>query len=142
MKTSSKIPMIFTTVLLSMAFGCLGGCSQQIDFQKSAKVPAATISATVSRDGNNNYKLDIKVENLAKPEALTPPKKVYVVWVRHAKGYQNIGQILLDRKLKGSLSSVTPYKPMSVMITAENSSSVLTPGNMTVLESKNITELP
>lgn len=92
----------------------------------------------MKKDDNKNYRLSIDVENLAEPNRLPQPKNVYVVWADTPNGVQNLGQLKVDKgflsgKLKGSLETVTPYKPSRIFITGEDAASVSYPGNYTVL---------
>lgn len=131
----SNILSISSLVLFIVTLACFASCSPKVEFKKSAVVPGALIEARIGQDANDNYTVEVEVQNLAAPEALTPSKKAYVVWVEHQYGYQNIGQIKLNKNQDGSLESTTPFKPKSIVITAENEVAVVTPGSVKVLES-------
>ena len=120
----------------------LGSCATKTKFQTSTVVPAASGEVKVKRDNNNNYKIEIDVENLAEPNRLPQPQNVYVVWAETPQGVQNLGQLktstgLFSSKLKASLEAVSPYKPTRVFVTAEGGPSVTTPGYYTVLNTTN-----
>lgn len=93
----------------------------------------------MKKDNNNNYKLEVSITNLAPPERLQPPRSTYVVWINTKEnGIQNIGQLNSENKffskaLKASLTTVTPYKPTRVFITAEDNAAIQYPGNPVVL---------
>lgn len=131
----SKSFYILSLAIFVSTFAVFASCSQKIAFKKSTVVPGASIEAKVGQDANENYIVELEIENLAAPQALTPSKKVYVAWVEHQYGYQNIGQIKLNKNQGGSLKSTTPFKPKSIIVTAENEAIVVTPGTVTVLES-------
>jgi hypothetical protein len=116
----------------------LGGCSQKIAFNKSTIVPAAELNVKISQDKNDNYKIEMEVENLALPQDLTPAKNIYVVWITSINGSFNVGQLLLDKNLEGTLSAITPYKPSSILITAEEDPKATFPGIQVVLTSETI----
>jgi hypothetical protein len=116
----------------------LAGCSQKIAFKKSRVVPAAELNVKINQDKNGNYTIDLNVENLAQPQDLTPGKKTYIVWTVTSKGNFNIGQLVIDKNLKGTLSATTPYKPSSIIITAEEDPLATFPGIQVVLTSEEI----
>lgn len=134
----------YVASLLALCFAAfiVTSCATNAKFQTSTVVPAAEGNVKVKKDGNNNYRIEVEVENLAEPNRLPQPQNVYVVWADTPQGPQNLGQLkmssgLLSSKLKASLESVTPYKPMRVFITAENSPTVTTPGYYTILNTSN-----
>ncbi|HTL08587.1 MAG TPA: hypothetical protein VL307_10035 [Chitinophagaceae bacterium] len=102
-------------------------------------MPAADGSIKVKHDNNGNYSINVNVIHLAAPEQLTPAKKTYVVWVNTKEhGQKNLGKLaihtgLFSKSLKGSLQTVTPYKPESIYITAEDEGNRTYPGPQVVL---------
>ena len=120
----------------------LASCSRKMTFETSRVVPAAKGSVTIKKEKNNNYQVNVKTTNLAKPENLTPPKNVYVVWMRtEDNNVRNIGKIesssgIFSKALKGDLKATATSKPISVFITAENDGNVQYPGNQVVLQTK------
>lgn len=120
-------------------------CATKAKFLTSTVVPAATGEVKVKKDGNNNYKIEVDVENLAEPSRLPQPQNVYVVWAETLQGLQNLGQLktssgLLSSKMKASLETITPYKPTRVFITAEGAPNVTTPGYYTVLNTSGLNQ--
>jgi hypothetical protein len=136
---STKILLVITT--LALAF-YLSSCAKKIVFQPSVSVPAATGKVKIKKDGNNNYSINLDIQNLAEANRLTPPQNVYLVWIMTKEsGIKNIGQIksgtgLFSGKLKASLEAVSPYKPTRVFITAERNNDILYPGNQEVLTTR------
>jgi hypothetical protein len=102
-------------------------------------VPGAEGTVKAKKDKNGNYYIGITIENLAKPNQLTPSKKTYVAWIEtQEKGVKNIGQInssssFLSKTKKASISTVSPYKPMRIFISAEDDGGIEEPGTMIVL---------
>ncbi len=121
---------IFFLATIFIAALTLSSCAKKMTFGTSSVVPAAEGSVKVKSDKNNNTTIDLKVERLADPKRLNPPKATYVVWMETASnGTQNIGSLntssgLLSGKLKSSLKTVTPYKPTGFFITAEDDKDV------------------
>ena len=130
--------------MLIIAFACfsMASCAKKIIFQTSAVVPAATGKVKIKKDDNKNYSIDIKLENLAPANRLSPPRNLYVVWVStQDNGVKNIGQIapsssFLSGKVKASLRSVSPFKPTRIFITAEDNKDNLYPGSQEVLTTR------
>lgn len=101
----------------------------------SDSVPAAsgTVKAQKNSD-NGNTKLDIKVQNLARPSSLSPSENVYIVWIRPHDGTAvKKGAIGLNNNLDGELKVVTVSKNFDVLVTGEQSPSVTEPTGPEVL---------
>jgi len=99
-------------------------------------VPAASGTVHAQRDKQNgNTKLDIKVNNLARPSSLTPPATTYIAWVRPNGGDAvKQGSLGVDKKdLDGELHIVTVAKDFDLFITPEQSSTVTVPSGTEVL---------
>jgi hypothetical protein len=129
---------IYKSLYLFLIAIFLNGCTQDIGVKKSRVVPAADLTVEIDQDRNGNYIIDLNVENLATPEDLTPAKSAYVVWVVSEKGSFNMGQILVNKNLKGSLKTVTPFRPSSIKITAEDDPLTIFPSAPVVLRSEEI----
>jgi hypothetical protein len=118
-------------------------CStQKIPFSTSTVVPAANGTVKVKKDRNNNYLIDVSITNLADPERLTPPRKVYLAWMEtEDNGTKNIGQLnsssgLFSKTLKASLTTVSTFKPTKIFITAEDDSKIESPGSQVVITTR------
>ena len=99
-------------------------------------VPAASGTVHAQHDKQNgNTKLDIKVNNLARPSSLTPPATTYIAWVRPNGGDAvKEGSLGVDKKdLNGELHIVTVAKDFDVFITPEQSSTVTMPSVTEIL---------
>ncbi len=116
------------------------GCSKKLNFSTSSIVPAAEGTVKYKKDNNNNYEITAKVMHLADPKKLSPSKDHYILWMEtEQNGRKNLGQIesstgWFSSARKATLKSVTPFKPTSFFITAENDVTVSYPGNMVVLK--------
>lgn len=137
-----KTTKILNLTILSLFIILLSSCSTKLNFLNSSVVPAAQGAAKVSRDGNNNYELNINVTNLAEPSRLQPKKALYVVWlVTKDNVTKNIGQLksssgFFSSTLEGNLTTVSPFKPEYVFITAEDSAAILYPVGTVILTTK------
>jgi hypothetical protein len=135
-KTTKSIFSIAITFFLVFS---LASCSKKISFQTSSVVPSAEGSVKVKKDNNNNYSIDLDVIRLADPKRLEPSKSTYVVWIETAEnGSKNIGSLntsssLFSKTLKSSLKTVSPFKPVSLFITAEDNADIQYPGSQVVL---------
>lgn len=140
MTTTKKISF---TIAAAMMLFIFSSCSKKISFQTSTVVPAATGTVKVNKDGNNNYKINISISNLAEPKKLQPEKSTYVVWMETgSNGTQNLGQInsstgFLSSKLKASFEAISSFKPTKIFITAENDAAIQYPGMQVVLSTEN-----
>ena len=137
--TQKTTKFIFSLVIIFFLVFSLASCSKKIAFQKSNVVPSAEGSVKVKKDNNNNYSIDLNVIRLANPKRLEPSKSKYVVWIETAEnGSKNIGSLntsssLFSKTLKSSLKTVSPFKPVSLFITAEDNVDIQYPGSQVVL---------
>ena len=140
MSVTKNSPNIFTVLFAFSFLFFLSSCAQKLSFATSQVVPAAKGSVKIKSDKNNNNSVSLSVRNLADPNRLTPPKKVYVVWMETAaNGTKNIGSLntsggLFSRSGKSSINTVTPFKPVSFFITAEDDATLRYPSGTTVLK--------
>ena len=95
--------------------------AEQAKLTNTAIAPAASGVVNHSRDRNGNTEVELKVEHLAKPEALTPSKSRYVVWVQPRGGSaSNVGTLQVNDDLSGSLEFTTPHRSFDLIVTAED----------------------
>lgn len=134
MKKNYHISKILGLLLTTFVLIAFTSCSKKLTFSNSSVVPAAVGSVKVKTDSNKNNVIEVDVDNLAPASKLTPPKKTYVVWMRtENKETINLGQLVIDTNflsssLKGSLKTVSPYKPDYIFITAEDEGNAEYPG--------------
>lgn len=140
-KTKQSLTLITAKKTLFLLFIALifQSCSTSYQFATSPVVPAAEGTVKVKKDDNNNYSVRIKLERLAEPSRLSPPKALYIVWMTTEQGDPvNIGQITTSKSffssiLESSLTTVVTQKPTGFFITAENESAITYPDGVTVL---------
>ncbi len=139
-----KIQLIVRFTIFFISFFALAHLSsfaqkKVVSFNNSTVVPGAEGKVKVKKDKNNNFDIEIDIENLADSKKLTPAKKTYVVWIETVeKGVKNIGQInssssMFSKTKKASISTVSPHKPVRIFITAEDDGSIEEPGTTIVL---------
>lgn len=139
--------MNLSTLMLATAIVILStSCARTIRFDRSQVVPAAEGKVLLKEDKNDNYSLNIKVSNLAKPENLEPPRSVYVVWLETPQNEtKNLGQLkstspLFTKALKASMKTVSTFRPGRIFITAEDNATLQYPSNQPVLTTGTILE--
>jgi hypothetical protein len=140
---SAKINYLAKDLVMGMLaitmFFSMTSCSKKISFLTSNVVPAARGTVNVKSDDNNNHVIKLDIINLAEPDRLQPPKKMYMVWmVTDQDVTKNIGQIktstgTFSKTLKASFETVTTFKPVKIFITAEDDSDIQSPGWEVVL---------
>jgi hypothetical protein len=119
-------------------------CARKIAFQSSPAVPAARGDVKVKKDNNNNYSIQISLNDLAEPKRLTHSKSTYVVWMESADNVtKNIGQInsstgFLSSKLKASFETVSSTKPTKIFLTAEDDAGIQFPGMQLILTTNDL----
>ena len=127
-----RFPRIFSMAIFSLIL--ISSCTQKISFLTSSVVPAARGTVKVKMDDNKNHTIQIALVNLAEPERLSPPKKMYMVWMETDQGEtKNIGRIMTDsgtfsKTLKADFKTVTSFTPVKIFITAEEDANVQSPG--------------
>lgn len=128
-----KTTYAFLPVVLILLL--LGSCTPKMNFTTSSVVPAATGSAKVKKDKNNNYVVSVNVMNLAPPERLNPPQQVYVVWSELAQNsVKKLGLLKpSSNALKASLTAPAVSKPVRVFVTAEREADIQYPAGAEVL---------
>jgi hypothetical protein len=132
-----KLMQIISSILLVMWVA--SSCTPKLTFLTSSVVPAARGTVKVKMDGNKNHTIDISLTNLAEPQRLNPPKKLYMVWMETDKGIvQNLGQIITDtgtfsKTLKADFKAVSTFTPVKIFITAEDDVNTQTPAWEVVL---------
>ncbi|MFO7868733.1 MAG: hypothetical protein R6U95_05490 [Bacteroidales bacterium] len=129
--------MVYLGILFMVAV--FSSCATKADFLSSSVVPAAKGTVIVKEDDNKNYQIKVDVTNLANSKDLSPPRNVYVLWMRTNKDeIKNLGQIVsstssISNKLKASFETVSFDKPIKIFITAENEADVQFPDSEMVL---------
>lgn len=133
-----KILQLTTICLVIITFA---SCAQKFTFPVSPIVPSAEAEVKVKKDNNENYDIDLNVKHLNKPDRLSPPKAMYVVWMETSTGTRNLGQLkssssLLSSTYKANLKTVSSQKPLRFLITAEDNADNKEPGSQVILETR------
>jgi hypothetical protein len=116
--------VIFTCMVVIL----MASCASTTKFPVSQLVPAAEITAKVTKENQNTFLVAINANDLANAQRLTPPKSVYVVWVvTRENNIKNVGLLNVENSQHASLKTVTPFEPFEVFITAENEGAISYP---------------
>ncbi|MBC7418470.1 MAG: hypothetical protein H7325_09970 [Pedobacter sp.] len=135
---TAKQNSIFLFILLLVGT-TFSSCSNKVMFNTSRVVPAAQGYAKVTKDDNGNKLISIEIMRLTQPTRLQPSRSVYVVWMETKdNGLKNIGQLrtgsgFFSSTLKSSFTTITPFVPKMIFITAENNADITRPTGDTVL---------
>lgn len=123
------------TVLLAFLFlTTLALAAKKFPMTAATIVPGARGVVDIDKDKNGNTRVNMDVQFLAKPESLTPPASVYIVWLQEKDGSpDNQGQLRVDKKLKANFKTVTPAKSFDLFVTAERDSAIKSPTGAEVL---------
>ncbi len=116
-------------------------CNTKVEFPVSEVVPSAEATAVISKDKNDNFLVELDINNLTKPERLSPKRKFYVLWAETAQGSVNLGQIKVKEStfsssLYAEIEASLPLKPTRLVISAENELNRNSPSTFTILETK------
>jgi hypothetical protein len=127
-RTPAQLVALLAVALLNSA------CGHKVKLNPAPSVPAATATAELTHDSNGNTVVDLKVNHLAKPENLTPPRSVYIVWIQPRGGTPiKQGQLQVNSNLEAEFKSPTTYKSFDIFVTAEDSALVTQPTGQEVL---------
>jgi hypothetical protein len=134
-------PLILFIIIVIMVMSA-SSCARRMTFTTSRIVPSAEGRVKIKKDKNDNYAIELKVRHLPDSKRLDPPRKTYIVWMETVRnGTRNIGNLntssgLFSKTLKSSLNTVSPYKPVSFFITAENTEGITYPNGEVVLRTE------
>ena len=126
-------------LIVSLFIVLLSSCSKTLRFNISPVTPAAIGTAKLGTDDNKNQTVTINIKNLVDPSRLTPPKKIYVVWMQTKNsGVKSLGSLIstegyFTSTRTASFTSVIRDEPVRFYITAEDNAQVTGPGAVTVL---------
>jgi len=120
----------------------LGGCSsmtkeQTWSMNTTDRIPSAEGKVKVKAEKDGNTRVKVEVAHLAQPSSVFEQAQIYVVWLKPETGpAQNVGVLQVGKDLKGELQTQTAFKDFRVMVTAEESSNVTTPGPHRVMNTQ------
>ena len=122
-----KILLSVITVFL------MTSCVTVAKFPVSDVAPAANIVAKIKKDKQNNFEIAIITNYLSSAERLSPPKKIYVIWIKTKEnGLSNAGQLKIENGQKNTLKTLTSFEPLEILITAENEGNVTFPSGIEI----------
>ena len=126
---------IMVLLVFCLSFSVLTYAATKYKLTNTSIAPAARGQAEVNLDKKNgNTKVKIKVEHLAPPENLSPPKSGYLVWYQEpGSNPESQGRLRINKNLEGSFENTTVYKNFDLWITAEGDAAVKTPEGPEVL---------
>lgn len=136
MKKIQLAPKLIGLGLVALAAYSFFNRPKKMTFSGSSMIPEAKGSIRLHRDKNKNHTIEIEVSHLVPADQLNPPKEIYVVWMTtQDQETKNIGQLRIftgffSKAYIGSLFTVTPSKPSSIFITAEDKGDVESPGEV------------
>jgi hypothetical protein len=139
-KAIKSILLAVFAVMISISFT---SCAKKFSFLNSTVVPGADGYAKIKKDNNKNYIINVEVSDLAAVERVQASKTTYVVWMETDEGNaENLGQIksstsFLSKRHKGSLETLSSYKPVRIFITTEEGVNTQFPGRQVVLTTEN-----
>lgn len=122
-------------LLLSGALAACGPSSANYQF-RGRDIAAGADADLQLTERDQNYELDLQVENLLPPERAHAGAQTYAVWIQ-PKGQQSpthLGNLQYDdNSRKGELRTVTPHNSFDVFVTAEPSTTPMQPEGPKVL---------
>jgi hypothetical protein len=96
--------------------------------------PSAVGTVDYKMDRNGNTAMEVKVDHLAPPSNLVPPKQAYVVWVQApGQAPENKGVLRVNQDQQGSVKMISPEKNLDVFVTAEDNPDISQPSGPEVL---------
>jgi len=125
-------PLVVALVAL---VGAQTGCQKMAfwrpkpqEMHSAADVPASQGTVQVTTGENGNTQVSIRVKHLAPPSKMALDSTVYVVWFQPVDGdTQNVGALVLNDDLEGSLDTLTPHQRFLVSITPEPNGQATSP---------------
>lgn len=121
--------VVFSFLLTLSAWG------REDRLTNTGATPAAEGKVITDNDRNGNTGVEVQVKHMASPDALTPPKTAYVVWIQvRGKDPEILGLLRVNADLEGSLRATTPYKDFDIFITAETNPKPDMPSDMSILK--------
>ena len=123
------------TIAIVLVIGVAASAfADDVPMTGSAAFPAAMGKVSYNHDRNGNTRFAVHAKHLARPDALTPAKSVYVVWIQpRGKDVEKAGTLAVNSDLEGSLAGTTPYQTFDVFVTAEDGPNVERPSGPEVL---------
>jgi hypothetical protein len=124
----------FAAIAFSLLLLAGAAFADEVKLRPGTADPSAVGVVDYHHDRNGNTSFELKVDHLAPPVNLQPPKQIYVVWVQ-APGQppENKGVLKVNHDQKGDIKMVSPHQAFDVFVTAEDTPSVSAPSGPEVL---------
>lgn len=115
-------------IVLALAIGC-GGISEYTVASTPLAV-GADLKIVIEKTDTGNYMVTLDAQNVTPPSRLGEGLTVFVVWFVPAnQPPQRTGQLNYDEDARdGSMAATTTFRSFDVIVTAELSADVTTPG--------------
>lgn len=129
--------MFLKTSCMLLCAGALFACGTSAStYQFRGQEVAAGADADlriVERD--QNFELDLTVENLLPPQRTIAGAQTYAVWLQpQGQPPTHLGNLVYDEgRRRGQLTTITPHRSFDMFITAESTSTPTEPRGPTVL---------
>jgi hypothetical protein len=133
MKVKNAVLSITLVAVVSLLAAACG--PSKVPVQVAPEQPAARADLRVGADSNDNTTIDLRVRHLADPARLSPPRSIYMVWLRPQGGEttEPLGQLQVDKNLDGRLRAVTPYREFELLVSAEDDIEAFSPSHQIAL---------
>ncbi len=113
------------------------GCKSNQSMTSGIGVPASEGTVQFTKGVNDNTKIVVRVKRLAPPSKVAANATVYVVWIEPRNGVmQNVGAMILNKNLEGTLITTTPHRRFKVLVTPEPSGRGMLPTHEPVFTSE------
>jgi hypothetical protein len=116
-----RIPRLVASLSLAASLGAALACATEIPFLPSTASPAATGRVNADLDDNGNSWVELRLEHLALPGTLTPPRATYVVWAESQFGRQVLlGRLAVAENRSAEWEGTVPFEKFRMLVTAED----------------------
>ena len=106
---------------LVASLGAPLACATEIPFLPSTASPAATGRVNANLDDNGNSWVELRLEHLAMPGTLSPPRATYVVWAESNFGRQILlGRLAVGDDRSAEWEGTVPFEKFRMLVTAED----------------------
>jgi hypothetical protein len=117
----SMIPRLAASLSLAASLGAALACATEMPFLPSTTSPAAKGHMHAELDANGNSRVELRLEYLALPGTLTPPRANYVVWAESQFGRQILlGRLAVGEDRSGEWEGTVPFDKFRMLVTAED----------------------
>jgi len=117
----STIARLAASLSLAASLGAALACATKIPFLPSTTSPAARGHVHAELDANGNSWVELRLEYLALPGTLSPPRATYVVWAESQFGRQILlGRLAVGEDRSAEWEGTVPFEKFRMIVTAED----------------------